>query len=112
VRFHGVLSSAHRWRPHVVPTPPAVPQPSPPSSPTTMMRLAQRLDWAQLLRRVFGEDVTRCPQCGDHLRVLALLSHPDLTTPILEHLGLRSEVPPVAAARAPPTDHLLDLDLG
>jgi hypothetical protein len=77
-----------------------------------MMRLAQRLDWAQLLRRVFGEDVTRCPQCGDHLRVLALLSHPDLTTPILEHLGLRSEVPPVAAARAPPTDHLLDLDLG
>jgi hypothetical protein len=76
VRFHGVLSSAHRWRPHVVPPPPTVPQPSPPSSPTTMMRLAQRLDWAQLLRRVFGEDVTRCPQCGDHLRVLALLSSP------------------------------------
>lgn len=100
-RFHGVLSSAHAWRSHVVPVPP--PAPEPPSSPS-LIRLAQRLDWAQLLRRVFGPDVTRCPRCGDTLRVLAFLTHPDVTASILDHLGIRSDVPPLAPARAPPFD--------
>ena len=61
--------------------------------------LARRLDWAALLRRV---DVTTCPQCGDRLRVLAFLSHPEVTAPILAHLGIASAIPPLAPARAPP----------
>ena len=64
--------------------------------------LARRLDWAALLRRVWGPDVTTCPQCGDRLRVLALLSHPEVTAPILAHLGIASAIPPLAPARAPP----------
>ena len=70
------------------------------------------LDWASLLRRVFGEDVTRCPRCGDHLRVLAFLTHPDVTVRILDPLGLGSAGPPIAPARAPPDDDGLELDLG
>lgn len=76
------------------------------------MTLARRLDWASLLRRVFGEDVTQCPRCGDHLRVLAFVTHPDVTTRILDHLGLASAVPPIAPARDPPHDDALQLDLG
>lgn len=108
-RFHGVLSSAHRWRARIVPTPPPIAEHA---SPPTSMTLARRLDWASLLRRVFGEHVTRCPRCGDHLRVLALLTHPDVTVRILDHLGLGSAVPPIAPARAPPDDDGLELDLG
>ena len=76
-----------------------------------MMILARRLDWASLLRRVFGEDVTRCPRCGDRLRVLAFLTHPDLTAAILDHLGLASAVPPIAPARAPPAVDTCELEL-
>ena len=75
------------------------------------MLLARRLDWASLLRRVFGEDVTRCPRCGDRLRVLAFLTHPDVTARILDHLGLASAVPPIAPARAPPQDDVRELEL-
>lgn len=78
--------------------------------PTPMM-LARRLDWASLLRRVFGEDVTRCPRCGDRLRVLVFLTHHDLTATILDHLELVSAVPPIAPARAPPADDGQELEL-
>ena len=77
-----------------------------------MMRLARRLDWAQLLRRVFGDDVTRCPRCHLHLRVLAFLTDPDATTAILDHLGLHADAPPIAPARAPPDLAPSALDLG
>jgi len=108
-RFHGVLASAHQWRARVVPTPPPPPV-ADRASPPTAMTLARRLDWAQLLlRRVFGEQVTRCPRCGDHLRVLAFLTHPDITARILDHLGLASAVPPIAPARAPPDAEALEL---
>ena len=96
-RFHGIFASAHRLRARVVPTP--VQEPS--TAPTTLT-LARRLDWAALLRRVWGPDVTSCPQCGDRLRVLALLSHPELTAQILAHLGIDSVLPVIAPARAPP----------
>ncbi|MGE3455182.1 MAG: hypothetical protein AB7O24_08745 [Kofleriaceae bacterium] len=75
------------------------------------MRLAGRLDWAALLRRVLGDDVTRCPRCGDHLRVLAFLTDPAVSARILGHLGLRTELPPLAPARAPPGTQP-DLDIG
>jgi hypothetical protein len=64
--------------------------------------LARRLDWASLLERVFGPDVTECPRCGDRLRVLAFITDPDATTRILAHLGLPAATPTVAPARAPP----------
>lgn len=76
------------------------------------MMLARRLDWAALLRRVFGEDVTTCPRCGDALRVLAFITDPHVTAHILDHLGLTSEVVPIAPARAPPADPASELDFG
>ena len=107
-RVHGVLSSAHRWRARVVPSPPtAAEAPTTTTSPTTMM-LARRLDWASLLRRVFGEQITQCPRCGDHLRVLAFITDLQLTAHILDHLGLTSDPVSIAPARAPPDDPELD----
>jgi hypothetical protein len=104
-RFHGVLSSAHRWRADVVPASPAdAPR------PTTAMTLATRLDWATLLRRVWGPDVTACPRCAQPLTILAFITKPDVTATILDHLGLASTPLTIAPARAPPGD-TLDLDL-
>ena len=72
------------------------------------MTLARRLDGAQLPRRMWGPDVTTCPTCGDTLRVLAFITHPDIVIPILEHLGLATAGPSVAQARASP-DPVLEL---
>jgi len=108
-RFHGVLSSAHRLRPYVVP---AVNPAGSDDKPPTAMTLARRLDWASLLRRVFGESVTQCPRCGDPLRVLAFITDPHATAGILDHLGLATPIPAIAPARAPPSDHARELDFG
>ena len=67
------------------------------------MMLARRLDWAALLRRVFGDQITQCPRCGDHLRVLAFITDPVVTGRILEHLGMAADVVVVAPARAGPS---------
>ncbi|MGE0869986.1 MAG: IS91 family transposase, partial [Kofleriaceae bacterium] len=88
-RFHGVFGPAHRLRARIVPTPAPVEAHADPTTQPPMMTLARRLDWAALLRRVFGDDVTHCPRCGDHLRVLAFLTDPAVTARILDHLGVR-----------------------
>ena len=112
-RFHGVLSSAHNWRSRVVPSlPSAAELASTITRPPTSMMLARRLDWAALLRRVFGDEVTQCPRCGDALRVLAFITDLHVTAHILEHLGLTSDVAPIAPARAPPDDPVSELEFG
>ena len=70
--------------------------------------LSRYLDWAALLERVFAADVTKCSHCGGQVRILAFLTHPDITTPILEHLGLPTQPPSIASARDPPQLDLVD----
>ena len=58
--------------------------------------------WASLMRRVFGYDVLSCPRCGQTMRLIALIEQPSVIRRILRHLGLPTEVPEPAPARAPP----------
>ena len=112
-RFHGVLSSAHGWRSRVVPSLPTAAHPaSTITPPPTSMMLARRLDWAALLRRVFGDEGSQCPRCGDALRVLAFITDPTVTAHILEHLGLSSDAVRISPARAPPDAPGYELDFG
>jgi hypothetical protein len=91
----------------------------------------RRLDWAALLRRVCPSpslrdgrraalwlralalrhagsdvDVLRCPLCDGRLVVLAAISDPPVVAKILRHLGLPTEGPCCAPARAPPEHEL------
>ena len=58
-----------------------------------------RIPWAELLMRVFREDVLACP-CGGRRVVLAYLTQPGPVKAILEHLGLASTGPPVSPAHS------------
>jgi len=58
--------------------------------------------WAELLRRVFGNDVLVCPFCQGPRRLLAFLTDPPVVRKILAHLGLPTEAPMLAQARPPP----------
>jgi hypothetical protein len=41
-------------------------------------------------------------ECGGKMRVLAFITEPRVVHRILDHVGLPTEAPPVAPARAPP----------
>ena len=73
----------------------------PPDSSSPRLRQPSRLPWADLLRRVFREDLEVCSRCTGPVRVLAAIADPDVIAAILSHLDL---APPPAArsARAPP----------
>jgi hypothetical protein len=60
------------------------------------------LDWAALLKRVFGVDVLKCSRCQGKMRLIACIEEPDVAKKILEHLGLRAEPLSTLRAQAPP----------
>ena len=63
-----------------------------------------RHSWAQLYRRVFAEDLLVCTRCGGPRRLIAFLSetNPVPLRSILRHIGLPTEPPRTAPARASP----------
>ena len=65
------------------------------------------LDWARLWERTWGTDLLACP-CGGRRRVVALVEDAKRAKDILEQLGLPSEAPVIARARAPPQQELFD----
>jgi hypothetical protein len=61
-----------------------------------------RYAWAELLRRVYLVDVLSCPNCSARRRLLAFITDRHSIRAILAHLGLPTELPTIAPARAPP----------
>jgi hypothetical protein len=53
--------------------------------------------------------VLACPRCQGRLEVIAFIAEPTVARRILDHLGLASQAPPIARARAP--DGVPDADL-
>jgi hypothetical protein len=61
------------------------------------------LDWASLLKRVFGEEILVCSRCGHSpMRVIAAIDDGPLVEKILVHLGLPTDRPVISPARSPP----------
>lgn len=59
------------------------------------------LDWACLLKRVYGDDVLICPHCGNKRSIIAFIEDAVVARKILDHLGLESTGPPRSKARFP-----------
>jgi hypothetical protein len=68
----------------------------------------RRLPWADLLKRVFGDDVLQCP-CGGRRKMVAFIPGPKMAQEILAAIGV--EAPPlvIAKARAPPHQESFDV---
>ena len=75
VRYHGVLAPAAKWRDHVLPRPDGegrVCGHRPPGG-----RVPKRcVPWAMLIRRVFLDDVLRCPTCRGPRRLIGEVTDP------------------------------------
>jgi hypothetical protein len=113
-RYGGVLASAARWRPLIVPPPEpdgGAAQPAsagdesgdvaaagsgkPPTHRSTWR------SWSELLKRTFAIDLL-CPSCGGPMKLKAFLSSPQSLRRLLTRLGEPTEEPRRAPARGPP----------
>jgi hypothetical protein len=121
-RYHGVFAPGAQWRSSVVRdralTESSTQSGPPPGgnakvdrssdatvpllevAPGDPIRLRERrLPWAELLRRVFREDVLRCPQCGGRAAVISAITQPKVIKAILICLGSSVRAPPLSPAR-------------
>jgi hypothetical protein len=80
----------------------AAPLPTPEQPPSALRK--RRLEWAELMRRVFRIDVLECPRCGGRLKLLAAIDQPEVIEKILSSLGLSARAPPPAPAQPPDPD--------
>ena len=64
--------------------------------------MSARIRWAQLIKRVFKKDLEACPHCGGQRVLIAFITDAPVVHRILSHIGLPTEQPAVAPARAPP----------
>jgi hypothetical protein len=105
VRYAGVLASASKLRPRIVPKPPATPAndvepgalPLPPKPGGSRYR-----PWAELLKRCFSIDVLQCASCGGRMKLVALLTDLQQVRRFLHGIGEPTEPPPREPARGPP----------
>jgi len=66
----------------------------------------RRLQWAELLRRVFAIDVLKCDKCGGNRTIVSAITEPDVIRAILSCLGLATNAKSLHPARAPPQSEL------
>jgi hypothetical protein len=91
-----------RW---LMPSPEAIVI-TPADGPEDIEVRPRRLEWSQLILRVFKQDVMRC-HCGGQREVIAFIDatqQPDVVEKILVHLGISATMPSIAPARAPPSE--------
>ena len=105
LKYAGVLASAHKLRPLVVPPPPAEDASEDahghdkPEHPAT--HRSRYRPWAELMKRTFRIDVETC-QCGARMKLRALLVWAASIERFLQCLGEPTEPPPLEPARGPP----------
>lgn len=75
------------------------------ASAAPLLLRVRRLPWADLLRRVFAEDILACP-CGGRRSVTAFVTDQRLAQSLLTALGQSAEPAAFAPARDPPQAEL------
>jgi hypothetical protein len=105
IRFFGLLASGAFEREDLaalVPRPPAKTPTSPLPEVIGDEAKPRRLNWIPLLGRIFKVDLAVCPRCKGPRKIIAAITDPRVVQTILQHLNLPTEIPELAAARAPP----------
>jgi hypothetical protein len=113
VRYVGVLASASKLRPRILPEPPKEAGVArPPKEAGVALdaneeaeprpRRCRYRPWAELMMRTFAMDVLCCPRCLGRLRLVALMTETKEIRRYLHALGEPTEAPARSPARGPP----------
>jgi hypothetical protein len=97
-RYHGILAPHASLRSFVVPQPPLAQDEAKDGPAST----SSWIPWADLIKRVFLEDVLSCPRCGGVMKLLAVIMDRQTVKKILDHCGLPSAPPRPRRARRRP----------
>ena len=86
-RYFGVLAPNSKIRKNIV----LVPKPKARDETGRLKSSAtQRVSWADLAKRTFEFDLTKCELCGGSVKCIAVIRSPAVISKILRHLGLAS----------------------
>ena len=119
VRYGGCLAPNSKIRKQIIPQPahtlalaprPKRPIPdatTPPpdfSLPTDEgeQQQSRRINWPDLMKRVFQKSVTKCTRCGSTMELCSVITDEESIKAYCEGVGLPSEAPTIAPARGPP----------
>jgi len=103
VRYAGVLASASKLRPKIIPKRGSVQDGDDSAESEPPKKKGCRYwPWAELMARTFELDVTVCPKCSGRLVLVALVQQPANVTRLLRPLGEPTEAPARAPPRPPP----------
>jgi hypothetical protein len=110
VRYFGVFAPRSALRATLVPQPAPLEATDEPHQklPLPPEVRARRLPWADLLKRVFGDDLMSCP-CGGRRKVVAFVPGPKAAQEILKALKIEAPLLVIAKARAPPHQESFEL---
>ena len=107
IRYYGVFAPNSRFRARVTPAGRGKGSTAANAAPTVagderedVATPAQRMTWAQRLRRVFRIDVEACPKCGGAVKIIAFIEDDAVIEKILAHLD--AQVQGTKAATLPP----------
>ena len=90
VRYFGILASAAKQRPSIVPVPPPASGAEAcghRDSSEKEKPHARNYSWSQLMARIFAVDVLECPRCGGRMRILAAIEDPAVNRPVAGPVG-------------------------
>jgi len=104
VRYAGVLASASKLRPTIIPQPAT--HDEPPASDELPKKKKKKgcryWPWAELMARTFELDVTVCPKCSGRLVLVALVNDFKSASRFAARLGEPTEAPARSPPRPPP----------
>ena len=89
--YHGTLAPASPLRDEVVLRSPSARVDASCEEGADDCTRKTRMLWAELLERVFGVDILRCPRCGGRRHMIAQITDPFAIRKVLGHLDLRTE---------------------
>jgi hypothetical protein len=99
VRYAGVLASASKLRPKIVPQPEAAEDVD---DEEPKKKGCRYWPWAELMARSFDLDVKKCTSCGARMKLVALVQEKQSLARFMKMLGEPIDAPPRAPARDPP----------
>jgi hypothetical protein len=100
IAYLGVLGARSSWRRAVVPRPRAGPKWTESERLVPADEASEHsrwVPWAPLLRRVFGAEGWICSNCGQRMKLHAVVKGPPASTRILAGLAAASRGPPMLA---------------
>lgn len=85
---------------------------TPKPEPVPPKRAPAHYLWAVLIARIYEVFPLLCPKCGGQMRLIAFIIEGTQIRKILNHIGVDSEPPRIAPARAPPLWEDVDGQIG